>query len=152
MKNLVILGGIVLCLNSLQLTAQVKAPLNSIQAEKPLLFTDLPQKFSVSILAIEKIFAGSSSGNVKIPIDNNRIIQGVISEKLQRSKQLTTINIRLPQYQQALFTISKITGENQKVNYTGRIIHIDYGDVLLLKQENQQLFMLKEKQSLLLVE
>jgi hypothetical protein len=152
MKNLVILGGIVLCLISLQLSAQVKAPLNELPAEKPLLFTDLPEKFSISLPAIEKIFAGSSTGNVKIAIDNNRSIEGIIVEKLARNPNLITMNIRLPQYRQALFTISRLTGINQPAAYSGRIIHLAYGDVLKLTQENDRLYLLKEKQSALLAE
>jgi hypothetical protein len=152
MKNLVILGGIVLCLISLQLTAQVKAPLNELPPEKPLLFTDLPEQSGINRLVIEKIFAGAASGNVKIPIDNNRTIEGVLLEKITRNANLTTVNIKLPQYHEALFTISRITVLGQPVVFTGRIIHINYGDVLQLKQENERLFLLKEKQSALLVE
>lgn len=152
MKNLKILGGIVLCMISLQSAAQVKAPLNELTAEKPLLFSDLPASFSISQLTIDKIFAGSASGNIKLNVDNEMTIEGVIVEKTKRSASVSTVNIKLPKYHQALLTISKITGINSTATYTGRVIHINYGDVLILKHEKDKLFFIKEKQSLFLVE
>src|SRR5688500_1231746 len=99
MKNLKLLGGIVLCILSLNAASQLKAPLNEFPAEKPLLFADLPSSFNISQLTIEKIFAGSASGNIKITVDNSKTIEGVIVERLQRSATVTTINIKFPQYQ-----------------------------------------------------
>jgi hypothetical protein len=152
MKNLKILGGIVLCILSLHAGAQLRPPLNELPAMKPLLFTDLPSTFNISQLTIEKIFAGPATGNIKLAIDNGRTIEGVIVEKLQRSAAVTTVNIKLPQYQQALLTISRITGTDKRLAYTGRVVHINYGDVLILKQEAEKLYFKKEKQSLFLVE
>ena len=65
---------------------------------------------------------------------------------------MTTINIRLTNYDQALFTISRISGKDEKESFTGRIVHRNYGDVLLLVQENEKFYLRKEKQSLFLVE
>ena len=152
MKNLKILGGIVICMLSLKVFAQVKAPLNEFPADKPLLFADLPPTFGVSQATIDKIFAGSASGNIKLNIDNSRTIEGVIVERFQRSAAVTTVNIKLPQYQQALFTISRIISAGNPAVYAGRVIHISYGDVLLLRQEPDRLYFIKEKQSQLLVE
>ena len=150
MKNLKILGGIVLCVISLQLTAQVHPPLNQQLAEKPFLFSALPEKSIISTVAIEKIFAASGAGNVRIPINDDQVLEGSILEKKQTGK-VSTINIRLPYYDQALFTISRIT-ENNTVTYVGRIINIRYADALILKTEEQHLYLVKEKQSLFLVE
>ena len=152
MKNLKILGGIVICMLSLKAAAQLKAPLNEFPAEKPLLFADLPSSFTISQPTLEKIFAGSASGNIKLNIDNSRTIEGVIVERFQRSAAVTTVNIKLPQYQQALFTISRIISAGNPAVYAGRVIHISYGDVLLLRQEPDRLYFIKEKQSQLLVE
>lgn len=152
MNNLKILGGIVLCVISLQLTAQVKAPLNEPLAEKPFLFAALPDKFTISTIAIDKIFAGSSSGTVKIAIEHDKFLEGTIIEKLQVNEKVTAVNITLPGYDRALFTITRFTAENGPPNYTGRIINIKYADVLLLKKEAGVLYLLKEKQSLFLVE
>jgi hypothetical protein len=152
MKNLKILGGIVICMLSLKTAAQPKAPLNEFPAEKPLLFADLPSTFNVSQPTIEKIFAGSASGNIKLNIDNSKTIEGVIVERLQRSPAVTTVNIKFPQYQQALFTLSRITSAGNPAVYTGRVVHISYGDALILKQEPDRIYFVKEKQSLLMVE
>ena len=152
MKNLVILVGIVLCMNAIHAQAQVKAPLNELQPDKPSLFTDFPEKSIINRVAIAGIFEGISSGNVKFSLENNRQLVGIILEKQVKSEHVITANIRLPQYDQALFTISRTTDSNGNHAYSGTIIHIKYGDVLILKEDNGQLYLLKEKRSLFLVE
>jgi hypothetical protein len=151
MKNLNILGGIVLCVISLQLTAQVKAPLNQQLADKPFLFSSLPEKFVISTVAIEKIFAASTARTVRIPINDNQFLEGSIIARTQVGVEVSTVNMLLHNYDQALFTISRIKDKNA-VTYIGRIINIRYADVLILRSEDEHLYLVKEKQSLFLVE
>src|SRR4051794_16739765 len=103
MKNLSILWGILYCLLSSPLSGQTTLPINQTLPVKPSLFGQFPEKSTISELAIEKIFA-APSGAVKIQLADNLRLEGTIVEKLQKSKDLVTINVKLSNYDDALFT------------------------------------------------
>jgi len=150
MKTKIFLGAILFCILSVTSLCQPLVP--ATLPDKPLLFSKLPEQFSISTIAIQKIFAGSANGFIKIPAEEHGYLEGYITEKVWKSSSVTTINIRLTNYDQALFTISRISGKDEKESFTGRIVHRNYGDVLLLVQENEKFYLRKEKQSLFLVE
>jgi hypothetical protein len=150
MKTIIRLGGIFFCMLSYYGNAQPPVP--AILPEKPALFSDFPETFSISTLAIQKIFTGESTGFIKIPANEYGYLEGYVLEKVRRSSNLISINIRVTNYDGALFTVSKISSQDGKVTYTGRIVHRNYNDVLTLIQTDEKIMMRKEKQSLFLVE
>ena len=152
MKNHRISVAMLLCLISLQLTAQVKAPINEHPTDKPSGFTALPQQFSISRLYLDELFSVSSSAKVRLPIEHNTFLEGIVLERVQKSATIITVNIRLSDYNEALFTISRQTKNNGTVQYTGRIINIRYADMMVLKDDNHALYLVKDKQSLFLTE
>jgi hypothetical protein len=152
MKNLCILVGIAFCIVSLNATGQITPPLHQTLPVKPSLFGQLPQKCSISNAAVEKIFSGESSGTLRIPFGDNFFFEGRVLDKVQKNANAVTVNIRLSNYDNALFTISKVFTGDGSISYRGRIVNINYGDVLILEKENNQLYITKEKQSLFLVE
>ena len=143
---------ILLCVISLQLTAQVAAPLNEQLTEKPSGFTALPEQFTISRLYLDQLFLGSSSAKVRLPIEHNKFLAGIVLERVQKNASIVTVNIRLSDYDEALFTISRRTTNSGAAEYTGRIINIRYADMMILKDDNQALYLVKEKQSLFLTE
>ena len=150
MRTIFLLGGILLFF--IPCTVNAQPPVPALLPEKPSLFSGLPEEFQISSQAIEKIFTGTSTGYIKISLENHGYFEGYVMEKVKRSTTVTTVNIRLTNYDGALFTLSKITSPGEKESYVGRIIHPHYGDALLAVNIHEKIMMKKEKQSLLLVE
>ena len=150
MKTIILLGGIFFCM--LSFPGNTQPPVPAILPEKPALFSGFPETFSISTLAIQKIFTGESTGFIKIPANDYGYLEGYVLEKVRRSSNLMSINIRLTNFDGALFTISKITDPEGKATYTGRIVHRSYSDVLTMIQTDDKIMMRKDKQSLFLVE
>ena len=140
-----------LCFFSFNLTAQVTAPLNQQVERKPFLFAALPDTITVNRNSIEKLFSSTASGDVKIAVESNKSFEGKILERVWRSESVTTLNITLTNYQEALFTISRIN-DQQGEKYIGRIVNKRFDDVLILVNEGELLFLVKQKQSLFLTE
>ncbi len=128
--------------------AQPLPPTHKLLPEKALLFNKLPEQFKITNLLIEKLFAGT----VIIPITANSFFEGVIIDKVQKSPNVTNINIKSTNYDGALLSVSKITYNDFTTKYNGRIISIHYGDVFLLTQENNTLYFKKKKQSAVITE
>ncbi len=72
-------------------------------------------------------------------------------EKIARSNQLLSLNLRLKNYGNALFNLNRIN-ENGNVYYSGRIVNIDHGDLLILKKEKEKYFFIKQQQRFSMVE
>jgi len=152
MKNLYTAG--LLCL--LAFTAftsysQVEPPLNQPATDRPSLFASLPERFECNTEQLEKIFSLSPSQKISLKLNSAFSIEGVLAEKFERSSHFTTINIKLTNYSDALFNVSK-TEDKSGISYTGRIVSIKHGDALLLKKENGKYFFLRQKQEFLMVE
>ena len=101
---------------------------------------------------IEDLFSGPDSGSVKILLSVNNFFEGTITERIQRNENVVTLNIKSSNYDGALLTISKVLNSNKELTYTGRIVSMQYGDVLILKKESDRFFFTKAKQSLVIVE
>jgi hypothetical protein len=151
MKNLYLLGGMLFCLLHQEVNAQPRFPIQQTLPSRPSLFTGIPDKCAFSNPAIQKIFSSSTGVNVRIPLENNSFLEGYILEKVKRADNIITLNIRITNYDNALFTITQVTDKEQK-EYTGRIVHPAYGDVLLVVQDKEQLYFTKEKRSAFMVE
>jgi hypothetical protein len=75
----------------------------------------------------------------------------VIIEKVQKGKNLVSINCTLPAYSNALFNLSMINADGV-IRFTGRIVSRDHGDILLLRKENDKYFFIKQQQKFTMVE
>jgi len=150
MKTKIFLGASLFCVLSVTGFSQPRVP--ATLPNKPLLFARLPEQCSISTVAIQKIFGGTSGGFIKIPAEGYGYFEGYIIEKVWKSSAVININIKLTNYDGALFTISRIKGKDEKESFTGRIVHRNYDDVLLLVQDNEKLYLKKEKQSFILTE
>lgn len=119
--------------------------------EKPKLFNNLPDKFTVGKLFLQQLFSGNIS-TISLPAANGEPLQGEVIERVQKNPNVMSINIKLSNYDGALFNVSRIILSDLSVSYVGRVINIKNGDILLLNRENDQFYFTKEKQSLVTVE
>ncbi len=153
MKNLYA-AGIMWCLLLTAFTsfAQGEPPLNQQLPDKPHLFSNLPSKLACNIKEIEKIFNLSTDQECTIKLNDAFQLEGVVSKSVPRNKYLTSINIHLNNYAGAILNLSRIVDEKGTFSYTGRIISISNGDLLLLKKEEGNYFFVKQEQRFVMVE
>lgn len=151
MKSLGPLGFMLCFLFHFNLQAQLP-PLHKILPDKAFLFSNLPDKSLIKHSLIENLFAGPASGPVRIRLSPDSYFEGIITERLEKNDNVTTINVKSSNYNGALLSISRILNSNKEYTFTGRIVSLQHGDVLILKKENNDYFFSKEKQSLVIVE
>jgi hypothetical protein len=140
---------LLLCAHTLQ--AQVTPPVNQNIADKPLLFSSLPQKLDCNLEEVDKLFMAEPSQKLLLQLNNHLRLEGVVAEKVQPSQEVLTINFKLSNFNGALFNISRII-QNGTIRYTGRIINKENGDVLTMIKENEKYYFTKQAQKFFMVE
>ena len=152
MKRLYFLGSIVLNFSIASVNAQVAVPVNQHPVEKPAFFSQLPDKFSCTETALQNLFKSTINTPVNFQLNDQLPVAGTVLEKVVVTKQQTSINIRCSNYHDALLNISRITQTDGSVQFTGRLVHPAFGDVLLLTEEKGQYYFIKQRQLLSMVE
>lgn len=152
MKNLYATGILVVCLfASTVTTAQDPSIVKQQIPDKPLLFAALPEKFECNLPELEK--ASNSRTSEKINLQFGKVLfNGEVIDRVQRSNNVESINIRLSNYPGALFNISITTQDDNSKKMSGRIIHPQSGDVLILTVENNKYFLRKQPQKFFMTE
>lgn len=120
-------------------------------AEKPRLFSRLPEKFIIGKPKLEKLFTATTK-RIASAADAEFPFEGEILERVQKNPNVVSVNIRLSNYDGAILNVSRIINSDLSVSYIGRAININSGDVLLLKNENGKFYFTKEKRSLIMIE
>jgi hypothetical protein len=131
--------------------SQVEPPVNQHIPDKPSLFASLPDSFECSTYQLEKIFAVTPPQKISVRLNTLFEIDGVVAEKFERSNHFTTINVKLNNYADALFNISRIE-DKEGLSYIGRIVSINHSDLLLLRKEKGKYFFIRQKQEFYMVE
>ncbi len=151
MKFLYLWGSITCMLLSARANSQT-APLNQHPVEKPMLFSQLPEKITCTSASLQNIFAAALNNPLSVSLGNQLKIEGVVIAKTAVTSGQLSINIRCTNFQNALLNISRITQSDGSYSYTGRIVSLQHGDVLLLREENGQYSFVQQKQLLAMVE
>lgn len=151
MKHAIGMGIGLLC-SLLHLSSFAQLPVRQTLPNKPLLFHQLPAKTAISSTQLDQLFSSDALQHIKIPLGAGNYLSGVVKEKTVRNQHVTNITIECTNYDGALLTVSRIAGRGSAVTYLGRVVNIRYGDVLLLTEQANQYFLVKEKQSLVVVE
>lgn len=152
MKNLYSAGFVAILLFTAQIaSAQMDPPINQHPVEKPHLFSNLPEKFECNIDALQQLFNSTLTERTSVKFNNAIALKAVIAEKVQKGKDIISINLKLPEYEGALFNLSMIS-ENGERSFVGRIVSRDHGDILILKKENDKYFFIKQQQKFTMVE
>jgi hypothetical protein len=152
MKNLFFIGCALFFLPGSPAAAQQKIPLNQQSLEKPSLFSDLPEKSSRVKGSLENLFSLEPQSGVKTQLNQHLRIEGVVLEKVVVSPQQCNINIRCSNLQNALLNVSRIQLPDGSFKYSGRIVSPVHGDIIMLGSEADPLAVIKQKQTLTLVE
>jgi hypothetical protein len=131
---------------------QAQTPaVNQAVAEKPLLFTSLPDRSECNLEEVDKLFMAEIDQKLVIRLNDRMQLDGIVAEKVRRSPEVLTINFKISNYPNALFTISRII-QDGTIRYTGRIISKDNGDVMVVVKENGKYYFTKSPQRLVMTE
>ena len=152
MKNLYTAGVLSFQLFTAYTTlAQVEPPLHQQFPDKPLLFSSLPDKLECNAGELQILFSEHTKVHINLKLNADFHPQCIISGIFRKNTTLTSVNIKLPEYDDALLTISEVNDENGK-RYVGRIVNNKYGDMLMLQKEKNKYYFVKQQQRFTMVE
>lgn len=150
MKNFYAAGLLVVCLVLTHIaTAQVT--LKQHIPDKPLQFSQLPEKFECNLEALNKVSASRTSEEISLQL-GKLTFTGQVAERVQKSPGVESINIRSTNFPGALFNISIHNQPDHTQKITGRIINPQSGDVLVLVEENNRYYLQKVPQKFFMTE
>lgn len=153
MKNRYLSGLLGVCIISVVAAkAQEPVPVKQQTPDKPFIFSQLPERSICTPAELQELFRSNSSTSIAIHLSGGKLLRGVISEKIERSPGVTSINIKLSDYPGALFNLSQNAQPGQSPVIKGRIIHPQAGDVLVLTQEKDQYLLQKKAQKFFMTE
>ena len=113
----------------------VSANSQSSTGSKPKIFAAFPATISCSELELSKAFSTAVDQTVSLSFSNNLLFNGTVTGNTVKYSNLQSVTIKLPEFDNLIFSISKITNDDKTVTYVGRIINKKYADGYELKKD-----------------
>jgi hypothetical protein len=135
---------IMLCLISLT-AINMFAQKNTIS--KPLLFSDFQDNISISASSLEKIFETKTDQLIQIDFEGGFNAEGQLIHYDTKNNSLQTIGIRLKNFHDIMFSLSRRADANNQIAFIGRIISHQFEDGYLLKKINEKEYQLTKIQT-----
>lgn len=154
MKNLYASGFLVVCLLVSTIVTAQEPPQALVKQhipDKPQLFAALPEKFECVFPALDKLTSSRLSSTINLQF-GKFVFTGEVIARVKRSENVESINIRSTNYPGALFNISIFTEADNTKKISGRVVHPQSGDVLILTEENNRYFLRKQPQKFFMTE
>jgi hypothetical protein len=153
MKNRFTAGFLLVCmLQTSSLLAQDPIPVKQQLPNKPLIFSQIPERSECSFLLWEQLQTWSVGKAIQLPLTDKAIFSGTVTEKVQRAANIQSLNIKLSNYPGTLLNLTLVSEPNQPVQISGRFINPNSGDVLLLMYENNKYVLKKQQQQFFMTE
>ncbi len=153
MKNLYVAGFFGLCcLCTTRIHAQDAITVKQHITDKPFAFQQIPERVSCNKKDLDNLLQAEKDARVRFSLDNNLSLQGVITEKIVRSKQSYSLNIKLENFPGALFNLLVVIEDGNIPRFTGRVINPQSGDVLILQRDKQDYYFQKQLQRYFMTE
>jgi hypothetical protein len=149
MKNLYPLGLVVVSFFAVQ-SLSAQQPVIKPIADKPV-FSKFPAKLECAATTLKKLPLAKMREAVSLQFGDLQLA-GEVVDKIQRAPQVLNMNIRLTNYSGALFTLSVVTDENNHQKLVGRIVDPAADEVLVLTEENNRYFFVKEPKEFFMTE
>lgn len=134
---------------SINATAQQpNIPLNEPDPNKPLLFSNLPDRIPVNMDNLSRAmdFTVGNTVNLLVSDANQLEVEGIVTSTASKyNNSIQSVVIKSTNYNGAVFTISKITDANGQVSFTGRFISMQHGDLFELISDNSRYVLVKRK-------
>ena len=139
---------VVLILHCRTYAQEPLSALTEKKVSKPFLFTSLPDRFEVPSAELHQMLSGNENEKIHAQLSGQFVVEGSVVDRSQHTPGTVSVNIRLHNYQNALFNITIRLLADNSTSIQGRIIHPKYGDVLELYKENGRYYMKKTLQRL----
>lgn len=101
---------------------------------KPFLFSKFPDVITCTPAQLNSFFAGMQGQDVNVSFNNALTLAGNIKSKLAKYSNLQTVMIKLPAFNNILFSLSKRTDEHDNIFYAGHLFDNAYADGYELKK------------------
>jgi hypothetical protein len=126
-------------------------PLTALREKKlskPSLFTSVPEQLEVASSELHRILSSDVNERISAQLSSQLQLVGVVVDKNQHTAGSLTVNIRLKNYDNALFNLTIRFLADNSTSMQGRIIHPKYGDVLELYKQGDRYYLRKISQRL----
>ena len=124
------------------------AALREKKLSKPSLFTSVPEQLEVASSELHRILSSDVNERISAQLSSQLQLVGVVVDKNQHTAGSLTVNIRLKNYDNALFNLTIRFLADNSTSMQGRIIHPKYGDVLELYKQGDRYYLRKISQRL----
>jgi hypothetical protein len=102
---------------------------------KPKIFASFPATVLCSEQELSKAFSTAVDQNISLSFSNNLLLNGTVTGNIVKYSNLQSVTIKLPEFDNVIFSISKITNGDKSITYVGRIINKKYADGYELKKD-----------------
>lgn len=97
-------------------------------ASRPFLFTNFPTSITCTDAQLNSLFTVSKGKAVNVTLANNLTLSGPVISNQVKYSNLQTIVIKLPAFDNSLFSLSIQTDQNHNKTFVGRILNPLYAD------------------------
>ncbi len=150
MKHLLLIITLFFTLSSF--TASAQLPVKQHRDQKPLLFSSFSERVEIPRVLLQQFFALNAGDSFSVSLPGDLIFQGYVLEKGNPVEGTTSMNLRLKNFKEALFSLSITTNPDNQQEIRARIFHRHFADVLLLRYESGRYYLEKQEQRLVLAE
>jgi hypothetical protein len=119
---------LLLCLSTAAGYAQQTTP------SRTTLFARFPQKIEVATDVFKNAFTATEGSNVSLSLGAGLVFNGIVLSNERKYGNLQNIVIRSAEYNNSLFSISKITNADNSISYVGRILNNNAADGYEIKK------------------
>lgn len=151
MKNLLTVGLLVACLVASPCIFAQQPVSKPTGIDKTFVIAQLPKKIECTFPALQKIPNARVADNISMQMGDVQFT-GQVVEKVQHAANLLSMNVRSTNFAGAFCTISVITEADHTQKLVGRIFNPQSDEVLVLTEENNRYFWVKQPRQFLLTE
>jgi hypothetical protein len=131
-----------LCTVLLNIAASTVAA-QSTKISRPYLFKNFPAAIDFSQAQLSNVFSAQAGQNKTLALPAGLSLSGeVVSNISKYNGSLQTLTIKLPAFNNMLFSLSKRTAKDNSVIYIGHLFSKDYADGYDLKRNDNNTYQL----------
>jgi len=118
------------------------------QTTKSAVFSRFPEKIDCLPSEVNAAFTAEKGQTISLHFSNDFIITGKVISKIRKYSNLESLTMRVPEYADAVFHLSRQTNDDQSISFVGRILSTDAFDGYEIKRDaggNYQLHKVEEE-------
>ncbi|MDN3657709.1 hypothetical protein QWZ08_18800 [Ferruginibacter paludis] len=110
-------------------------PQNRASPAKPALFTQFPDVINCTAGQLNSFFNSRPGENIAVSFNSNLMLDGNVKSNISKYSNLQTVVVKLAQFNNISFTISRIIDEDNQIVYSGHLFDPAYADGFELKNK-----------------